>query len=158
MCFHKSFYRCQAWVQGGTTPIKSAPSGTARAEESRREVKGSEWVLSCLKDDILCAHFVTWKIFNFVNQKYKSSPSISPLNITRSTNMPQKIHRCIKIASIIRVYLHFPPPFYISSNEKTKQENCNMGEDTKSKGASRVCKPCKWWQKSALKYKLGQYL
>lgn len=41
---------------------------------------------------------------------------------------PKKIYRWVKIASIIRVYLHLPPPFYISPNEKI----CNMGEDTKS--------------------------
>lgn len=30
----------------------------------------------------------------------------------------KKIYKWVKIASVIRVYLHLPPPFYISPNEK----------------------------------------
>lgn len=123
MCFHKSFHRCQAWVQGGTTPIKSAPSGTARVEESRREVKGGEWVLSCLKDDILCAHFVTQKNIHFLNQKYyllkiftNNHPHQSLLwTLHGAQTCPKrytdalKLHLLLECTSIFPLHFTFPP-------------------------------------------------
>lgn len=115
MCFHKSFHCCQAWVQGGTTPIKSAPSGTARAEESRREVKGSEWVLSCLKDDILCAHFVTWKIFNFLNKNINHPHQSLLWTLHGAQTCPKrytdalKLHLLLECTSIFPLHFTFPP-------------------------------------------------
>lgn len=105
------------------------------------------------------------KNIHFLNQKYyvlkiftNNHPHQSLLRTLHGAQTcPKRYTDALKL-HLLLVYLHFPPPFYISSNEKTKQKNCNMGEDTKYKGESRACKPCKWWQKSALKYKLGQYL